>query len=181
MAGTLVAFDLSEPLLARLRSHLDVLDRATRNRCQLVAGDIDRVAERCDGALFDLVLGFFFLHHVYDLSGALRQLKQVLRPGGRMIFIEPNRRNPLFLLQVLCCPGMRWTEERGMFTLGRRNIRDAFLAAGMPVPSLQTFGWFPPQILDRWPSALRFEESIEHLALCRAILPFRLIHSRAIS
>ena len=66
-----------------------------------------------------------------------------------MIFVEPNRRNPLFLFQVLCCPDMAWSEEHGMFTLGRSRIRSSFVSAGMSMPNIETFGWFPPEILDR--------------------------------
>ena len=95
-----------------------------------------------------------------------------------MLFIEPNRRNPLFLLQVLCCPDMSWSAEKGMFTLGCRRIREAFDAANLSVPSIETFGWFPPKILDRWAWAFRTEERLERVPFLRPVLPFRLIRSR---
>lgn len=178
LGGELTTFDLSEPLLEQLRRHLSGLDRTTSARCRVVSGDIHHLEESIGAGQFDAAIGFFFLHHLDDLQGALANMRMALRPGGRMFFIEPNRRNPLFLLQVLCCPDMTWRDERGMFTLGQRRIREAFAAAGLSAPRIETFGWFPPQILDRWPRTLRLEKRIEGMQACKPILPFRLISSR---
>ena len=43
---------------------------------------------------FDLVLGKFILHHV-DVDEGARELRRLLRPGGRAIFIENSGDNPL--------------------------------------------------------------------------------------
>ena len=44
-----------------------------------------------DGS-FDLVLGHAVLHHIPDLTGALREFSRVLRPGGQLVFCgEPSR------------------------------------------------------------------------------------------
>jgi len=177
MQGQLTAFDLSEKLLGQLRQHLKANPMSSRHGCEVVAGDIYQL-ERIFGAdRFDVIVGFFFLHHLEDLRGAIRQMRRVLRPRGRMVFVEPNRRNPLFALQVLCCADMRWSEERGMFTLGRRKIREAFCAEGMRTPTLETFGAFPPQVLEWWPWTLSLQRRIEQWAVCRPVLPFRLISS----
>ena len=178
--GEVVGFDLSASLLEELRQALSRRDRAAAGRLRVVAGDVYRMEAADVGGGFDAIVGFFVLHHLPDIAGALAGLRRLLRPGGRMVFIEPNRRNPLFLLQVLCCPDMSWSEERGMFTLGRRRLREAFRAAGgLCEPSIGTFGWFPPQILDRWAWALRLEERLERVPLLRPVLPFRLIRSQA--
>jgi SAM-dependent methyltransferase len=177
MQGTLTAFDLSETLLDQLRRNLESASPTIQGRCELKAGNIHRLDEIFEAQQFDAVIGFFFLHHLNDLTDAIRQLRRVLRPGGQMVFIEPNRRNPLFFLQVLCCPDMSWREEKGMFTLGRKRLRQAFRAGGMALPTIETFGCFPPQILDRWPRILSVEKRIERVALWKAILPFRLISS----
>ena len=90
--------------------------------------------------ILTLWLDFFFLHHLPDLVEALRQLRRVVKPKGQIFFVEPNRRNPLFALQVLCCSDMNWAEEKGMFALGRTRIRNAFIGAGMSPPMISTFG-----------------------------------------
>lgn len=176
--GELVVCDVSETLLEQLNGHLMTLPASQRHRVRTVPGDVHRLESVFGDAQFDAVIGFFFLHHLHDLADALRQLRRLVVPGGQMAFIEPNRRNPLFLLQTLCCPDMIWAEEKGMFLLGRSRIRQAFRSAGLTTPAIQTFGWFPPQILDRWGWAIRVEKRMERMTLCRGILPFRLIQGR---
>jgi 2-polyprenyl-3-methyl-5-hydroxy-6-metoxy-1,4-benzoquinol methylase len=46
---------------------------------------------------FDLAVGFFILHHINIEKGG-RQLKRVLKRGGRAVFIENSSRNPLLML-----------------------------------------------------------------------------------
>ena len=176
--GALVASDLSETLLDRLRADVTTLPHALQQRIKLVAADVGALESVFQEAAFDAVVGFFFLHHLEQLSKALRHLRRVLRPEGQMLFVEPNRRNPFFLLQVFCCPDMNWRHEKGMFTLGQARIRNAFQSADMSVPTINTFGCFPPQILDRWSWALPLEKRVERLPICRPLLPFRLIGSR---
>jgi SAM-dependent methyltransferase len=45
---------------------------------------------------FDLLFGTFVLHHV-DLSRACLQIKRVLKPGGRAVFVENSALNPLLM------------------------------------------------------------------------------------
>jgi len=45
---------------------------------------------------FDLLFGTFVLHHV-DLSRACQQIKRVLKPGGRAVFVENSALNPLLM------------------------------------------------------------------------------------
>lgn len=50
---------------------------------------------RFDGQLFDYIVGNGILHHLYfHLDDALGNMKTLLKPGGRIIFIEPNFLNP---------------------------------------------------------------------------------------
>lgn len=46
---------------------------------------------------FDLLFGAFVLHHV-DLPKACEQIRRVLKPGGRAVFIENSALNPLLML-----------------------------------------------------------------------------------
>lgn len=47
------------------------------------------------GASFDLVLGLWLLEHLERPSEALLEIRRVLRPGGRFLFLTPNVRHPL--------------------------------------------------------------------------------------
>jgi len=47
---------------------------------------------------FDFVIGKSILHHL-DIDDAIREIKRVLKPSGRMFFVEPNLLNPQQWLQ----------------------------------------------------------------------------------
>ncbi len=46
---------------------------------------------------FDIVIGASILHHL-ELDTALAEIRRVLRPGGRAVFVEPLAHNPLMRL-----------------------------------------------------------------------------------
>src|SRR5690242_3708582 len=52
-----------------------------------------------DGS-FDAVLFRDLLHHLPDRARALDEARRVLKPGGRLTLVEPNRRSPLVMLQA---------------------------------------------------------------------------------
>lgn len=49
-------------------------------------------------ASFDAIVGISVLHHL-DLRAALGEFRRLLKPGGRILFSEPNMANPIILLQ----------------------------------------------------------------------------------
>jgi len=54
---------------------------------------------RFDGQLFDYIVGNGILHHLYPhLDEALGFMKILLKPGGKIIFMEPNLFNPYVYL-----------------------------------------------------------------------------------
>lgn len=175
--GELVALDVSARALATLdearerrgipRARLRTVD------CDLYDVDLTRVGEP-----FDLVIGFFILHHLPALDDALHRIVDLVEPGGRVAFLEPNRRNPLFLAQVACCPDMSWREEKGMFRLSRRLLESACERVGLSEVRIRTFGFFPPQILNRSSLAQRLEERMEAVSWLRGWLPMLLITAR---
>ena len=78
-----------------------------------VEGDlIDPPAELHE--TFDVVTGFFVLHHLDDLDAAVAGGRRLAKPGGRVVFIEPNAWFPGFYVQVTLTPGMGWRAEKGI-------------------------------------------------------------------
>jgi ubiquinone/menaquinone biosynthesis C-methylase UbiE len=80
--GTIIASDLSLPLLIELKHHVEgkpnvVIFQA--NAENLIFSD---------GA-FDMVSGAHVLHHMTSLETAFAEIKRVLRPGGVAVFWEP--------------------------------------------------------------------------------------------
>ena len=175
---SVVALDLSEAALARL-----VLARDARGvpaeRCKPVCADLQGLDSTLREAPFDFIVGFFILHHLPDYAAAIARLARHLKPGGCMAFIEPNRRNLLFAAQVAFCADMTWAEEKGMFSMSYRGVERAFDSAGMLLRPTQRFGFFPPQVINRYPVASRIESGIEAAGLLNPLLPFLLLSAEA--
>ncbi|HIL81056.1 MAG TPA: class I SAM-dependent methyltransferase [Myxococcales bacterium] len=168
---SVVALDLSEEALARLAEARD--ERGiSADRCRPVCADLQQLEPGFLDGPFDFIVGFFILHHLPDYREAITRLAPCLGRPGRMAFVEPNRRNPLFLAQVAFCEDMTWAEEKGMFALGHRGVERACLAAGLKPRPTRRFGFFPPQIINRFAFAGRLEEGIERLRLLDPVLPF---------
>jgi SAM-dependent methyltransferase len=59
---------------------------------------------------FDLIVGHSILHHL-ELAVALAELRRILRPGGRAVFLEPLAANPLLRLGRYLTPAARTPDE----------------------------------------------------------------------
>jgi cyclopropane fatty-acyl-phospholipid synthase-like methyltransferase len=98
----LCAIELSPSLAEECRTAL-----AEEPLARVETGDVASVLERLDER-FDLMLGFFVLHHLPELEAYFAAAYAGLKPGGRMAFAEPNPWNPLFPVQIALTPGMSW-------------------------------------------------------------------------
>src|SRR5204863_7617598 len=80
VAGDVVAFDLTEPMLRAAREF--IRSRGSTN-VAFVLGDVEALPFR-DGA-FDAVTCRIAAHHFANVAAALRQAHRVLRPGGSFL------------------------------------------------------------------------------------------------
>ncbi len=69
-------------------------------------------------ASFDFVFGVAILHHL-DFPTAMAEITRVLRPGGRILFVEPLRLNPAAQLVRALTPKARTPDEK---PLGREEL-----------------------------------------------------------
>lgn len=91
-AGRVTGLDFSEPMLARARRKAP--------QVEWVRGDL--LALPFADATFDAATVGFGVRNVADLELALRELRRVLRPGGRLAVLEITRpRGPLRLFYSL--------------------------------------------------------------------------------
>jgi SAM-dependent methyltransferase len=176
--GSVLAVDLSTVALARLEEERDARGIPSE-RCSVRSANLDALTPEALGERFEWIVGFFLLHHLSDYAASIGRVASLLAPGGQMAFVEPNRRNPLFLLQVIACPDMTWAEEKGMFRLSGKGVAAAYRAAGLTNVGCHGFGFFPPQIFNHFRAAREIERHIESLTLARPVLPFLLLTARA--
>ncbi len=112
---------------------------------QLHAADILEAPEELN-ASFDRVVGFMVLHHLHVLEASFQAVFRLLKPGGEVIFLEPNPYNPLFHFQIWFSKGMSYEGEKGLLDMKRRKVFDAMQFAGFKDPALKRIGLFPPML-----------------------------------
>ncbi|MEP7305826.1 MAG: class I SAM-dependent methyltransferase [Acidobacteriota bacterium] len=150
--------DLSPGLLDRLRAH-GGLQVGIPLHC---ADALEPPASLHDS--YDVVLGFFVLHHLRDMTDAIAAMSQMLKPGGRLVLLDANGWNPLFYLQMLMTPGMTWQGDKGMTRMRPGVVFGAMRNAGLVRPALSRFGFLPAFVVDR-PWGSRLDLAMERLAL----------------
>ncbi len=122
---------------------------------------------------FDAVVGFFVLHHVHDLQACFSAAAKLVRPAGKVAFLEPNPSNPLYYAQIFATPEMSWKGERGMRNMRKELLYPAMERSGLRPTSFVRFGFFPPFITNRRWGAL-LETKLERVPVWQGAHPFQL-------
>lgn len=84
-AGRVTAVDLQQGMLDKAREKLEWAGLADQVTFHLCRADAIGLA-----GTFDFILVFHVLHEVPDPAGFLRELKGLLKPGGRVLLAEPG-------------------------------------------------------------------------------------------
>ncbi len=104
----------------------------TRDRgVEAIVGDVQDLPF-ADGA-FDCVLAAWVLFHVPDLNRALREVRRVLRPGGRLVAATNSQRTLAELWDlvgyvpeyIFSAENGEWPLLRHFTVVGRRDVRGA--------------------------------------------------------
>ena len=158
--------DLTPGLLDKLREF-----DGGRYNIPVYCEDVQDFAAQSAGQ-YDAVIGFFVLHHLYDLSRAFQAMAKLVKPGGCLAFIEPNPYNPLYYLQITLTPGMSWQAERGILNMRRSILFPAMEAAHLTNLTQRRFGFFPRFITNRtW--GIQLEDQFEKAGILHPIRPFQ--------
>jgi 2-polyprenyl-3-methyl-5-hydroxy-6-metoxy-1,4-benzoquinol methylase len=138
----LVAVDISGDLLEKAR---------TRGLPTERVHFIEKQFEDClvDGP-FDAVIGSSILHHL-DLDVAIPRIYELLRPGGLMVFAEPNMLNPQILLQK----NIPWLkrllgDSPDETAFVRMLFRRLLMRAGFNEVEITPFDWLHPATPQTW-------------------------------
>ena len=99
-------FDLSDSMVALAEDTLEA--RGFGGRVKLDVLTLEHTGY--DREMFDLVVGVAVLHHT-NLAESREEVRRILKPGGRGLFFEPMRGNPLIALFRALTPRMRTPTE----------------------------------------------------------------------
>jgi len=86
----LIAIDISDEFLETAK--------ARSSQPNIVYLKIDAQDTHFENNSFDAVIGNSVLHHL-DMEKSLREVFRLLKPGGNMVFAEPNMLNPQIIIQ----------------------------------------------------------------------------------
>ncbi len=170
--AAIVGLDLSEDLLAKAR-----LRMAAFPNVELALGNAEQLPY--PEASFDLVYGSSVLHHL-SLDAALGEAYRVVRPGGRVVFAEPNAINPQLVL-LFHVRGLR--ERFGVspdeLAFSRWRAQRALARAGFTDVSVTPYDFLhpstPPALI---PTVTRLSLLLERVPLLREIAGSLLILGR---
>jgi SAM-dependent methyltransferase len=155
--------DLSSDLILQAREKTGHLPNVS-----LVLGNAELLPFRA--GQFDVVYGSSMLHHV-QLEVALREALRVLRPGGRIVFAEPNAINPqLLILFNVHSLRERFGVSPDELAFSRFRARAALRGAGFVHVTVEPYDFLHPSTPARWiRTVARLSLLFERLPLVREI------------
>ena len=84
-SGVVIAADIQEGMLDKVREKIS--NTILEKKIILHKCEADRIGV---SSSVDFVLAFYVVHEVPDHSGLFKELRQILRPGGKVLIAEPK-------------------------------------------------------------------------------------------
>lgn len=84
-SGKVIAADLQPEMLEKIKNKIKNTELEKRIILHLTQSDKINLAEKVD-----FVLIFYALHEMPDQKSALQEIKSILKPGGKVLVVEPN-------------------------------------------------------------------------------------------
>lgn len=154
--GEVDAIDLSGAMIE--------LARARRSRPNIAYRQADLLDVDGPGR-YDFILSVMTLHHVPDLAAALRHIKTLLAPGGRVVLVDAVIARPAAPRRWLEVVPLRWRlHGLAICQFGSGLVRRG-PAAAWEIYRLSTGAWLDHRVSDRFVSREEFEQA------CGAVFP----------
>lgn len=104
---------------------------------------------------FDLIIGHAILHHL-DVPRGLREIRRILAPEGRAVFLEPLAHNPVLRLGRILTPAARTADEHPFTVADWQSCADVFPGFSHREVELTSIFFMPLNLLLKleWQEAL---------------------------
>ena len=119
---------------------------------------------------FDAVYGAVVLHHL-PMETTLREMNRVLKPGGKIIFSEPNMLNPqIMIMKNIEWVGKRMGESPNETAFFKWQMQGLLKRHGFSDICVQPFDFLHPMTPETWiPAVERLGMVLERTPLLRQI------------
>jgi SAM-dependent methyltransferase len=165
------AIDLSIELLAQAHARFP-----NGGAVRLACGNVEQLPY--PDAAFDVVYGSSILHHV-NLRPTLHEARRVLKPGGRIVFAEPNLLNPHIAFTFLLAPRHLFGLSADEMAFTRFRVRRVLVELGFEAIDVRPYDFLYPLVPSSWIGAvLRLGDLLERTPLLREIAGSLLIQAR---
>jgi ubiquinone/menaquinone biosynthesis C-methylase UbiE len=138
----LVAVDFSQQMLEALRA----------NMARKGIGNIDYICARAEAletvesGSIDAVWCFGLLENIKELEPLFREVRRILKPGGRFVGVASNGACPWYTIRRRLKPDAWYWQDVNLHTAGA--LRAAAQAGGLTEHALRGWGLIPSQIPD---------------------------------
>jgi len=157
-AAHVTSFDVSPEFVELARKRL--AEHGLADQADFLVADAHRLPFADES--MELVAGIAILHHL-DLEAALSELKRVLAPGGRAIFVEPLGHNPLLRMGRALTPSARTQDERPLTAREWELCSLTFPGFEHHERELLTTLFMPLNLVIRPPWQQRLASALSHL------------------
>lgn len=115
--------DISEEGIKQAIKKTKIEYKDIENKLNFLVMDAEKMA--LESSSFDIVCGSGILHHL-DLDLAFKEIRRVLKPTGKGIFIEPLGYNPILNLFRRITPHLRTPDEHPFLMKDVKNAYNYF-------------------------------------------------------
>lgn len=170
----ITGIDISAKMLEKLTADIRAFNLGS-NSCQFICQDIESFLAQ-NKTLYDGIIGFNVLHHLYDINLCFSKFYANLKSGGMVGFVEPNARNPLHMIDTFLDKG--WQAEKKKKHSIVQKVELSLRENGFREIQYIQFGIFPPFMIDACPGLLKIESWVEKKHLCEKFLPYFIITAK---
>ena len=132
----IVGIDISDVSIDKARSNIG----SHKDNLELIVDNCEKT--KFGENEFDLVYGTGILHHL-QINQCLNEISRVLKPGGRLLFIEPLGTNPFINFYRYLTPGSRSKDEHPLLKEDFDNINRKFSKMEIKYYGFFTLVFFP--------------------------------------
>lgn len=167
----LTCIDLSDNLLKDFKKSV-----SAEMKARIINDDFNKIAKKLKNK-FDFIIGFYILHHLENLEESFKNMKVMLKKGGKIIFSENNPYNLMYYVQMMLIKDMSWKGESGILNMRKGVMFPMLESAEFENFSIKRHGFLPPFIVNT-PWGLKLDKILEKIRIFYPILPFQIITAK---